>query len=202
MSLALSSIALRERFRNQALRDSLTGLYNRRFLEEMLERMCLDAERRKTSISAIMIDLDHFKKLNDQHGHAAGDAVLRDVAAAILSCLRSVDVACRYGGEEMAVPLSDCSMAAAMGKAEQIRSRIAELTSAGGTAVTASFGVASIPETSREAGDLLSAADAALYQAKQEGRNRVVAATIRPSAQCRPPIKSVGSGSGCALAAR
>jgi diguanylate cyclase (GGDEF)-like protein len=183
MSLALSSIALRERLRNQALRDSLTGLYNRRFLEEMLERMSLDAERRKTSISAIMIDLDHFKKLNDQHGHAAGDAVLRDVAAAILSCLRSVDIACRYGGEEMAVLLSDCSITAATGKAEQIRSRIAELTSAGGAAVTASFGVASIPETSREASDLLSAADAALYEAKQQGRNRVVSAAIRPSAK-------------------
>ena len=115
MSLALSSIALRERLRNQALRDSLTGLYNRCFLEEMLERMCLDAERRKTPISAIMIDLDHFKKLNDQHGHAAGDAVLRDVAAVILSCLRSVDVACRYGGEEIAVLLSDCSLANATG---------------------------------------------------------------------------------------
>jgi len=107
MSLALSSIALREQLRSQALRDPLTGLYNRRFLEEILERMCLDAERRKTSISAIMIDLDHFKKLNDQHGHAAGDAALRDVAAAIISCLRNVDIACRYGGEELTVLLSD-----------------------------------------------------------------------------------------------
>jgi diguanylate cyclase (GGDEF)-like protein len=97
----------------------LTGLYNRRFLEEILERMCRDAERRKASISAIMIDLDHFKKLNDQHGHAAGDAVLRDVAAVILSCLRSTDVACRYGGEEMAVLLPDCPMANAVGKAER-----------------------------------------------------------------------------------
>jgi diguanylate cyclase (GGDEF)-like protein len=156
ISLALSSIALQERLRNQALRDSLTGFfYNRRFLEEMLERMCLDAERRKTSISAIMIDLDHFKELNDQHGHAAGDAVLRDVAAALLSCLRSVDVACRYGGEEMVVLLSDCPLAAATGKAEQIRSRIAELTGAGRVAVTASLGVASIPETSRETAELL-----------------------------------------------
>ena len=183
MSLALSSIALREQLRNQALRDSLTGLYNRRFLEEMLERMCRDAERRKVPISAIMLDLDHFKKLNDQHGHAAGDAVLRDVAAAILSCLRTVDVACRYGGEEMAILLSDCSMAAATGKAEQIRSRIAELTRAGGAAVTASFGVASIPETSSQPADLLPAADAALYEAKQQGRDRVVAAPIRNSAQ-------------------
>jgi diguanylate cyclase (GGDEF)-like protein len=178
MSLALSSIALREQLRSQALRDPLTGLYNRRFLEEILERMCLDAQRRKTSISAIMIDLDHFKKLNDQHGHAAGDAALRDVAAAILSCLRSVDVACRYGGEELTVVLSDCSLANATGKAEQIRSRIAELTSARGVTVTASLGVASIPETSNDVADLLPAADGALYQAKQQGRDRVATAPV------------------------
>ena len=98
MSLALASIDLRERLRNLALRDGLTNLYNRRFLEEMLERLCADAERRKASVSAIMLDLDHFKLVNDQQGHAAGDAVLREVAAAVLSCLRSVDVTCRYGG--------------------------------------------------------------------------------------------------------
>jgi diguanylate cyclase (GGDEF)-like protein len=183
MSLALSSIALREQLKRQALRDPLTGLYNRRFLEEIQERMCLDAERRKTSISAIMIDLDHFKKLNDQHGHAAGDAALRDVAAAILSCLRTVDVACRYGGEELAVLLSDCSLANAAGKAEQIRARIAEFTSGRGLPVTASLGVASIPETSNESADLLPAADAALYQAKQQGRDRVAVAPIRPAAK-------------------
>jgi diguanylate cyclase (GGDEF)-like protein len=183
MSLALSSIALREQLRSQALRDPLTGLYNRRFLEEILERMCRDAERRKTSISALMIDLDHFKKLNDQHGHAAGDAALRDVAAAILSCLRSVDVACRYGGEELVVLLSDCALANATVKAEQIRVRIAELTSASGVTVTASLGVASIPETSSEAANLLATADAALYQAKQQGRDRVVTAPIRSSAK-------------------
>jgi diguanylate cyclase (GGDEF)-like protein len=129
------------------------------------------------------IDLDHFKKLNDQHGHAAGDAVLRDVAAAILSCLRSVDVACRYGGEELAVLLSDCSLANATGKAEQIRTRIAEFTSGRGVAVTASLGVASIPETSNEIRELLPAADAALYQAKQQGRDRVAVAPIRPLAK-------------------
>jgi diguanylate cyclase (GGDEF)-like protein len=183
MSLALASIALREQLRNQALRDSLTGLYNRRFLEEMLERMCLDAERRKAPISAIMIDLDHFKKLNDQHGHAAGDAVLREVAAAILSCLRGVDVACRYGGEEMAILLPDCSIEAAAGKAEQIRSRISETTRGGGAAVTASLGVASIPETTSQSADLLSAADRALYEAKQQGRDRVVSARGRSAAQ-------------------
>jgi diguanylate cyclase (GGDEF)-like protein len=183
MSLALSSIDLRERLRNLALRDSLTSLYNRRFLEEMLERLCADAERRKAPISAIMMDVDHFKKLNDQHGHAAGDAVLREVAAAILSCLRSVDVVCRYGGEEFAVLLPDCSLAIAAAKAEQIRSRVSERTTAGGAAVTISLGVASIPETCGGLAELLPAADAALYEAKQQGRDRVVSAQLRPSAQ-------------------
>ena len=177
---------MRERLRNQALRDPLTGLYNRRFLEEMLERLCMDAERRKTPIAAIMIDLDHFKKLNDQHGHAAGDAVLRDVAAAILSCLRTTDIACRYGGEELAILLPDCSMALAVGKADQIRTRITEMTGAAGLAATASLGVAAAPESAAGPTDLLANADAALYQAKQEGRDRVCAAPSRIAGSGRP----------------
>jgi diguanylate cyclase (GGDEF)-like protein len=182
MSLALSSLALRERLRNQALRDALTGLYNRRFLEEMLERLCREAERRRAPITAIMIDLDHFKRLNDQHGHSAGDAVLKDVGSAILSCLRSTDVACRYGGEELVVLLPDCSLSLASGKAEQIRARIAELTQEGGLQVTASLGVGSMPETCANAGEILPNADAALYRAKQLGRNRVELAAVRPGA--------------------
>jgi diguanylate cyclase (GGDEF)-like protein len=186
MSLALSSIALREQLRNQALRDPLTGLYNRRFLEEMLERLGLDAERRHAPMSAIMIDLDHFKRLNDQYGHAGGDAVLRDVGATVLSTLRATDVACRYGGEELAILLPDCSLDGAVGRAEQLRSRIAEIASShDGMAVTASFGVASIPDTSIRTVDLLATADAALYQAKQQGRDRVVAAPLRPTT---PPV--------------
>ena len=183
MSLALSSIDLRERLRNLALRDGLTNLYNRRFLEEMLERLCADAERRKASVSAIMLDLDHFKLINDQHGHAAGDAVLREVAASILSCLRTVDVACRYGGEEFAIILPDCSVANAATKAEQIRSRINERTIASGLPVTVSLGVASIPETCAGQSELIPQADAALYAAKQQGRDRVVVAPLRTPAR-------------------
>jgi len=183
MSLALSSIDLRERLRNLALRDGLTNLYNRRFLEEMLDRLCADAERRKAPVSAIMLDLDHFKLVNDQHGHAAGDAVLREVAAAILSCLRSVDVTCRYGGEEFAIIMPDSSIATAAAKAEQIRSRINERTTASGLAVTVSLGVASIPETCGGQAELLPEADAALYAAKQQGRDRVVVAAVRPPAR-------------------
>ena len=183
MSLALSSIDLRERLRNLALRDGLTNLYNRRFLEEMLERLCADAERRKASVSAIMLDLDHFKVVNDQHGHAAGDAVLREVAAGILSCLRSVDVVCRYGGEEFAIILPDCSVANAAANAEQIRGRLHDRTTAGGLPVTVSLSVASIPETCGRQLELIPQADAALYAAKQQGRDRVAVAPLRRPAR-------------------
>lgn len=182
MSLALSSIALRAQLRNQALRDPLTGLYNRRFLEEMLERLGRDAERRHSPLSVIMIDLDHFKRLNDQHGHAAGDAVLRDVGSTIMSMLRATDVACRYGGEEIAILMPDCPLDMAVGRAEQLRGRIAEVAQARDrVTVTASFGVAAIPETSLRSVDLIPTADAALYLAKQQGRDRVVAAPLRPA---------------------
>lgn len=187
MSLALSSIALRERLRNQALRDPLTGLHNRRFMEEVLERFVLQAERRGSPIGAIMIDLDHFKRLNDQHGHAIGDAVLRDVAGTLLASLRRTDVACRYGGEELLVLLPDADLAATMAKAEVIRARIADLSSTHGFPITASLGAAAIPETSIQSTDLLKSADAALYEAKRSGRDKVVSAAPRPAAdQFRP----------------
>ena len=130
-------------------------------------------------MSAIMIDLDHFKKLNDQHGHAVGDMVLRDVAGVIVASLRKSDIACRYGGEELIILLPDSDLATARTKAEEIRKRIADLSPGEGITVSASLGVASIPQTSANPGDLLLMADAALYKAKQEGRNRVEAAPAR-----------------------
>jgi diguanylate cyclase (GGDEF)-like protein len=179
MSLALSSIALRERLRNQALRDPLTGLYNRRFMEEVLESFVVQAERRKSAISAIMIDLDHFKQLNDQHGHAAGDTVLRDVAGVIQASLRKSDVACRYGGEELVILLPDSDLETAQAKAESLRIKIAEVSSVEGVTVSASLGVASIPQTSSSPSELTAMADEALYKAKEGGRNKVVAAPVR-----------------------
>lgn len=197
MSLALAGIALRERLRNQALRDSLTGLYNRRFMEEVLERFALQAERRNTPIAAIMIDLDHFKRLNDEHGHAMGDAVLRDVAGTIVSALRASDVGCRYGGEELLVLLPDTDLTAAVGKAEVLRSRIAEVSGMHGIAVTASLGVAAIPETAANAAELLKAADAALYEAKRNGRDQVAKAPFRsstPQIDLVPDLQRSGTG--------
>ena len=163
--------------------DDLTLAFNGRYLaSRMLEEM-ERARRSGDSVSVLLLDLDHFKLVNDQHGHAAGDAVLREVAAAILSCLRSVDVTCRYGGEEFAIIMPDSSIATAAAKAEQIRSRINERTTASGLAVTVSLGVASIPETCGGQAELLPEADAALYAAKQQGRDRVVVAAVRPPAR-------------------
>ncbi|MHA6717994.1 GGDEF domain-containing protein [Sphingomonas sp. RS6] len=183
MSLAVSNIALREKLRTQALRDPLTGLYNRRYMEDALSRYASMAERSGASLSAIMIDLDHFKKLNDEFGHAMGDAVLRETAATIMGVLRPSDVACRYGGEELLVILPECALAEAMARAEVMRARIEALSATHDARISASFGVASMPECTRSHGDLLGIADAALYQAKEGGRNRVVAAPARESPQ-------------------
>jgi diguanylate cyclase (GGDEF)-like protein len=180
MSLALSNIALREKLRTQALRDPLTGLYNRRYMEDILDRYVNMAERSDGSLSVVMFDLDHFKRLNDEHGHAMGDGVLAEVAAAVIGTIRPCDVACRYGGEEFVVLFPDCSMAEGVAKAELLRGRIERLSENHGIRISASFGVATIPQTSAKVADVLADADAALYQAKGEGRNRVVSAANRP----------------------
>lgn len=180
MSLALANIALREKLRTQALRDPLTGLYNRRYMEDVLERYANLAERNDSPLSVMMIDLDHFKRLNDELGHAVGDAVLCEVAAAIVGTIRPCDVACRYGGEELVVLLPDCGMVEAVAKAELLRARIERLSENHGTHISASFGIATIPETSEKAGDVISHADAAMYRAKADGRNRIARA-VNPS---------------------
>jgi diguanylate cyclase (GGDEF)-like protein len=177
MSLALSNIALREKLRGQALRDPLTGLYNRRYMEDALERFVRLAERENRELSVIMIDLDHFKRLNDQYGHAKGDTTLRDAASVISHMLRESDVACRYGGEELIVLLPDCGMEMAANKAEQIRIGIESLSQPNGAQVSASLGVSSTPAASSK--DLVAQADAALYRAKQGGRNCVVRSAQR-----------------------
>lgn len=175
MSLALANLALGAKLRSQALRDPLTGLYNRRYMEDTLQRAVQLAQREKQDVSIVMIDLDHFKRLNDQHGHAKGDTVLRDAASVIVHQSRETDIACRYGGEELLVVMPNCSLEDAAHKAERLRIGIAALSQPG-IDVSASFGVAAIPATSSSAHDLMQAADAALYAAKEQGRNRVVTA--------------------------
>lgn len=179
MSLALSNISLREKLRTQSLRDPLTGLYNRRYMEDALERFVSLGSRTGGSTAVIMLDLDNFKKLNDDHGHAKGDAVLRDVAAQIVGALRPSDVVCRYGGEELVAILPDCSLEDALEKAEILRERIESLSASHECAITASLGVATVPETSTSVTDILPIADAALYAAKKAGKNRVFASEKR-----------------------
>jgi diguanylate cyclase (GGDEF)-like protein len=179
VSLALANIGLQEKLRTQSLRDPLTGLYNRRYMEDALDRYLSLAERDGTPLAVLMIDLDHFKKLNDTHGHAKGDAVLREVAGQLVGSLRPADVVARYGGEELIVILPNCALDDARIKAEMLRARIESLSAIHGTAISASIGVAAIPETTMGAGEVVALADSALYAAKQAGRNRVTLAARR-----------------------
>lgn len=194
MSLALSNIALREKLRTQSLRDPLTGLYNRRYMEDALDRYISLAERTGSATSLVMIDLDNFKRLNDDYGHAKGDAVLRDVAGQLVGALRPSDVVARYGGEELIVILPNCGIEDAAAKAEQLRLRIESLSDVHGAAISASFGVATVPETSTSAADVIPMADGALYAAKKDGKNCVRCADKRSVREDAPSPRLAVTG--------
>ena len=178
IGLALSNLMLRSDLRQLSIHDPLTGLYNRRYMEETLETEIRRAERKGHSIGVIMLDIDHFKAFNDGFGHAAGDQMLRSIGSLILDHLRAGDIACRYGGEELLLILPEASIEAAAHRAEDLRARAKKLdvkhmdTPLG--PVTVSLGVAVYPEHGRTRDALLAAADASLYKAKQDGRDRVV----------------------------
>ena len=177
---------LSDRLQALSTTDALTGVPNRRALDERLEGELGRTRRYGTPLAAVMIDLDHFKKLNDRHGHPAGDAVLRQVARILDSEKRRGDIVARYGGEEFVALLSHADSAAAQTWAERVRSRLATTAidlgdGQGLLRVTASFGVASAAGVGTPtAGELLQAADRALYEAKAAGRNRV---EVAPSDQ-------------------
>jgi len=170
---------LRERLQEQAMRDKLTGLYNRHYVEEWFGLELRRAQRHGWSIAAIMLDIDHFKGFNDTFGHEAGDLVLRELAGALGRTTRGSDVASRYGGEEFLVLLPECPFDAALRRAERMREEVAKLELRYGDKplgpVTVSLGVAVFPDHTKESEELLRCADEALYAAKQAGRNRVVA---------------------------
>ena len=191
VSLALANIALQEKLRTQSLRDPLTGLYNRRYMEDALERYLSMAERSNSPTSVVMIDLDHFKQLNDTHGHAKGDAVLRDVAVQLVGSLRPSDVLSRYGGEELLVIMPGCGLDDALLKAEILRARIESLGALHGAAISASLGVASVPETANGLTDIVAMADSALYSAKRAGRNCVVAAPRRQATENKASLLTI-----------
>jgi diguanylate cyclase (GGDEF)-like protein len=175
--LALANLSLREVLNQQSIRDPLTGLHNRRFLEESLGRELARAQRSKAPLAVIMADIDHFKRFNDTYGHDAGDAVLRSVAQTLKSHIRGSDIVCRLGGEEFTVVLAESMLGPAREKAESLRAAIAALVLSHADqplgAVTMSFGLAMFPAHGHDSGELLQAADIALYRAKNEGRNRV-----------------------------
>ena len=182
MTLALSNLLLRETLRHQSIRDPLTGLYNRRYLEEALEREIYRAARHQGSLGIIMLDVDHFKGFNDEFGHDAGDALLREMGTFLKAKIRQTDIACRYGGEEFLVILPETPLDAAAQKAKQLREKFKCLNIMHQGQLlrraTISLGVAAFPEHGTTVQILIQMADKALYQAKEEGRDRVAVAPV------------------------
>jgi diguanylate cyclase (GGDEF)-like protein/PAS domain S-box-containing protein len=169
--------ALQARLREQAVRDHLTGLYNRHYLQETLDREIARALRSEQSVSIMIMDVDHFKRINDSHGHKAGDLVLRALGNLLKANIRVGDIPCRYGGEEFIIVMPDVQLATAHERAAYISSMINELQIPHDDAhlqVTVSVGVASIPQHGLNGEDVLLRADRALYRAKELGRNRIV----------------------------
>jgi diguanylate cyclase (GGDEF)-like protein len=180
IALALGNLKLREALRAQAIRDPLTGLFNRRYMEESLERELRRAIRNQRPLGIIMLDLDHFKQLNDRSGHEAGDTILRELSNCIQTLTRDYDLACRYGGEEFTIILPDASLDVTIKRAERLRDKFKHLSMQYQNhrlpTGTLSLGVAGFPEHGSTTEAVLRAADSALYQAKHEGRDRVVVA--------------------------
>lgn len=168
--------SLQAKLREQALRDPLTGLYNRRYLTETFDRELLRAERYSRPVSVIMCDIDHFKTVNDTYGHRAGDEVIKVFSELLQRNARGSDICCRYGGEEFLLVLFDMTGDDACLRTEQLRQAFAGTAITWGETdiqVTASFGVAVFPLDGRTSDVLIAAADAALYAAKDGGRNQV-----------------------------
>jgi diguanylate cyclase (GGDEF)-like protein len=167
--------------KEQAIRDGLTGAYNRRFLDEVVGKVMDQAQRRRQPFSALMFDIDHFKNFNDTFGHEAGDRVLRLFARTLIGQVRAGDLVARYGGEEFTALLPHTTHPEALALAERLRAKVEALVLPEpefpkGCRITASIGVATFPDHGEDAETLMGAADKALYGAKGRGRNRVVGA--------------------------
>ena len=181
IALSLASLQLRETLREQAIRDPLTRLFNRRFLEESLERELQLADRKKQSIAVLFLDLDHFKRFNDTFGHDAGDMVLQSLADLFRTFFRTTDICCRYGGEEFAIILPESSAQDAAARADVLRSQVKLLRlkykkETLGT-LSISVGVAAFPEHGSTSAELLKTADQCLYESKARGRDVVTVAS-------------------------
>lgn len=180
--------ALQSKLSEQANRDPLTGLYNRRYLDATMEREVARCKREGQPLSLMLIDIDHFKRINDNYGHQAGDEVLKTLALMLQA--RATDIACRYGGEEFLLLLPNMSRAVALERAEMHREAFEAMSISFGEfriQATLSTGIATYPGDGKSPEDLVGGADQALYRAKAAGRNRVVAAD-------RGPLSTVGAG--------
>jgi diguanylate cyclase (GGDEF)-like protein len=180
IAMALSNLRLHETLRSQSIRDPLTGLFNRRFMEESLALELRRAVRNQRPLGVIMLDLDQFKRFNDTHGHDAGDTLLRELSTLVQTNIRGEDIACRYGGEEFTLILPEGSAEVTQQRAEALREAIKRLDVLHRGQplgrVTASLGVAVFPAHGRTGEALLQAADAALYLSKDAGGDRVTLA--------------------------
>ena len=174
---------MRDQLRDQSIRDPLTGLFNRRYMLETCGREFSRAARNRQAVAMLSIDVDHFKKFNDNHGHDAGDTVLRAVGDGMAIAFRGEDVACRFGGEEFVAILPGATLEAAARRAEEFRRKLEALVVRYGEknlpTITVSIGVAAFPEAGDNPQLVLKAADDALYRAKEGGRNRVELSTPR-----------------------
>lgn len=185
IGIALANLRLRNTLRQQSIRDPLTNLHNRRHLDEVLPRELKRAQRDGVPVSLLMIDVDHFKRINDGWGHDFGDQALKLVANTLAGACRGSDLVCRYGGEEFVVLMPEADTANAVAKAEEIRRRVLvagkELINERDHSLTLSIGVATYPHHAHTAGELLQAADDALYRAKQLGRDQVLMSHASPA---------------------
>jgi len=178
IKLSLSNLKLRDELRRQAIHDPLTGLFNRRYLDETLPRELYVAQRRNVPLCIVMLDIDGFKQINDSFGHGIGDAFLRDFGSILRERLRKSDISCRYGGDEFVLVLPDSSIADTQERVEQIRKFLKELKIHYGEkvleAVTLSAGIVQTSEHDINTSELLRMADEAMYAAKQAGRDRII----------------------------
>lgn len=182
IALALANMRLKETLKDQTVRDTLTGLFNRRFMEENLQQIISNAERKNTQFGIVMLDIDHFKQFNDRHGHDAGDAILREIGQLLKNTMRGSDTACRYGGEEFVLIFPESTLAFVEKRCAELLKKIEALNIQylGNPLgiLTASIGIVIYPTHGTNVEVLIRAADTALYEAKASGRNQLKIANL------------------------